>query len=133
MPCKSPSGKHKRPGLASQYNHLSTHMHHTQNRNVTYLSPSMAMDKVLEKSIRQINFNDDDEEGMLHRHMYKYTLYWEHLYLSKWKADWPVANKLILQSKPMALGNCKKIIVRPGGLYCCKATQCVIGRFLKMT
>ena len=93
----------------------------------------MVMDKVLEKSIRQINFNDDEEEGMLHRHMYKYTLYWEHLYLSKWKADWPVANKLVLQSKPMALGNCKKIIARPGGLYCCKATQCVIGRFLKMT
>ena len=42
----------------------------------------MAMDKeVLEKSIHQFNF-DDHEEDMLPRYMYRYTLYWEHIYLN---------------------------------------------------
>ena len=138
MPCKSPSGKHECSGLASQYNHLSTQtrMRIRQNQNLSR-APSMSMDEVvLEKSIRQININDDDDEGMLPRYMYKYTLCWEHLYLSNGKLigrRGMYRNKLILQSKPMTLGDCKKTIARPGDLYCCKATQCVSGRFLKMT
>lgn len=95
----------------------------------------MAMDEeVLEKSIRQINFDDHKEEGMLPRYMYKYTLYWEHLYLNGKKLigrSGMYRNKLILQPKLLTLRDCKKIIARPGDLYCCKATHCT-GRFVKM-
>ena len=96
----------------------------------------MATDKeVLEKSICQINF-DEDEEEVLPRYMYRYTLYWEHLYFALngkqlIGRSGMYRNKLILQPKPLTLGDCKKLIARPGNLYCCKTSRC-IGRFAPM-
>ena len=94
----------------------------------------MAMDEVLEKSICQINC-DDEEEGMLPRYMYRYTLFWEHIYLSGKQLimigrSGMHRNKLIVQSKPMTFGDCKRIIARPGDLCCCKATHG--SRFVQM-
>ena len=69
----------------------------------------MATDEeVLEKSICQINF-DEDEEEVLPRYMYRYTLYWEHLYFALngkqlIGRSGMYRNKLILQPKPLTLG-----------------------------
>ena len=90
---------------------------------------------MLDKSISQINFKDDEEEGILPRYVYRYTLYWEHLYFNSGK--WLIGrsgmycNKKIVLSRPMTFGDCKEIIACRGDWYCCKATQCS-GRFVKM-
>jgi len=93
----------------------------------------MAMaEEVLDKSISQINF---EEEGILPRYVYRYTLYWEHLHFNSGK--WLIGrsgmycNKRIMLSRPMTFGDCKEIITCRGDCYCCKATQCS-GGFVKM-
>ena len=95
----------------------------------------MSMDEVLEKSISQINFDDNEEEGTLPRHIYRYTLYWEHLYFNHdgnqlIGCSGMYRRKTIIHTKPMTFGDSKNIIERPGYLYCCKASQC---RFVRMT